>query len=85
MVDENALRETLVVMNQIMKSQYNLINAMATRMEALERTVKVLDPTFSEVMEWNWNEETASSAEIGAPVIEVFDDLIQRLKDGLVC
>jgi hypothetical protein len=86
MVNEDALREILVVLTGLVKAQYRLIVSMGPQLQALQETVKGLDPTFSYVMDARSQEEREATNEIGASVvIEVFDVLIQRLKDGEVC
>ena len=85
MIDENALRDTLVVLVELVQAQYKLTVAMGTQLQALQETVRGLDPTFAEVMEVRWQEETEANAETRLSVAQVLDDLIQRLKDGEVC
>jgi hypothetical protein len=85
LIDEDALRKTLVALVGLVKAQYKVISALGMQQLAMQETVKGLDPTFTDVMEAPWREEFAARTEIGQLAIEVYDDLIERLKEGEVC
>jgi outer membrane protein TolC len=83
MINEPALRDALLALAEQCKTQYFGLSLLIDEIAALRETVRVLDPTFDEVL--RKKREEAASDDIRKAAIQQFDEIIQRLKDGEVC
>jgi hypothetical protein len=80
-----ALQQTLIVLAHTCKTSALLLASLAVEVAALRETVSVLDPTFQETF-GNRNQEYQNQVSQRFPdVTDLFDNLIQRLKDGEIC
>ena len=82
MINENVLRDALVALAQQCKTQQDVLSHVMDEVAALRETVRGLDPTFSDVL--NQQRQNQSSADIRLASNQLFDDLIQRLKTDVV-
>lgn len=85
MVNETALRDALLAIVNDAKSSYIMLSSLSTEIEALRETVKILDPTFSDVMAQKTKEIEAKNALAVQGVLAGYDEIFQRLTDGEVC
>jgi len=85
MVNETALRDSLLALTEDAKSQYLIFSALNTEIEALRETVRALDPTFADVMAQKTKEIEAKNALIVQAVIAGYDEKFRRIQEGYVC
>lgn len=85
MVNESALKNTLIYLAEDAKTNYTMIASLVNEIAALRETVKGLDPTFSDVLEVKRDESQDRADEKIRASLAAYDSLIQRLKDGLGC
>jgi len=85
MVNEIALKDALWAIVNDAKSNYIMLSSLNTEIEALRETVKILDPTFSDVMAQKTKKIEAKNAVTVQAVLAGYDEISQRLKDGEVC
>lgn len=85
MVNESALRDSLLAFNEDAKSQYIMLSSILAELDALRETVRGLDPTFADVMEQKRRESAEKNAAIVQAVIAGYDEKFQQMKDGYVC
>jgi hypothetical protein len=79
MTNEKRLRDALVALAQISKSQYVFAAELANEVAALRETVHGLDPTFGDVFEKRRKQAAqAMSASVEATIAQ-FDSLIRKL------
>jgi hypothetical protein len=85
MINEKALKDVLVTLAEINKSQYVLLMDLGSEIAALKQTMRGLDPTFSETFDRRKKEAAAEvTAQTRDSSLARFDGLIQKMKDGLV-
>ena len=84
MINENALRDVLVTLAEINKSQYSLIVDLTGEVAALERTVSALDPTFADTFAQRRKQSVQKALASSQTALARYDNLIQKMKDGLV-
>lgn len=85
MINEPALRDALAALANQNKSQYIMLSTMLAELTALRETVRGLDPTFSEILEDRRRKAAAENTAIAAAIIQQYDVILQRLKNGEVC
>ncbi len=85
MVNESALRDTLVSFARESKSIYELLAVTQAEVSALRETVRALDPTFSENLEARKNAIQNLIGGKFANVIAYYDEIIRKLEGGYVC
>ncbi len=85
MVNEKTLRNVLVTLAEIQKSNYELVMGAINELASLRDTVRGLDPTFSEVMETRRAQIAQATSEPRQTMLRACDELIRRLKAGEVC
>ena len=83
MINERALRDTLLALAEQDKNNYVMISSILDEVAALRETVRGLDPTFDEILAMKRAEN--NTADIARAVLKGCDLIIQRLKDGYVC
>ena len=84
MINENALKDVLVTLAEISKSQYSLIVDLTSEVAALEKTVSALDPTFADTFVQRRKQAAQKALASSQTALARYDDLIQKMKDGLV-
>jgi hypothetical protein len=85
MIDESALKETLLYLAEDNRTNYIMIASLTNEIAALRETVRGLDPTFREVLEVKRDESEAIGERHIHNAIAEYDQIVQRLKDGYVC
>jgi type IV secretory pathway VirD2 relaxase len=85
MINESALRETLVSLAEDCKSMCEQQISLQVEVAALRETVRALDPTFSDNFEARKKAAKGKVSELFAHALEVYDVLIERLKGGDIC
>jgi hypothetical protein len=83
MINERALRQTLVWLTEQAKLHHEILSCVMDEVAALRQTVRGLDPTFDDV--FRERKADFSSAGMRQVAEQEFDDLIRRLKGGEVC
>ena len=85
MIDESALKETLLYLAEDNRTNYIMIASLTNEIAALRETVRGLDPTFREVLEVKRDESEAIGERHINNAIAEYDQIVQRLKEGYVC
>jgi hypothetical protein len=85
MINEQALRATLLLMVKQARYNYQLISTLGAEVIALRETVSALDPTFGEVLAQKRKEEAPLTARVDSAALEEYDALLRRLVAGEVC
>lgn len=85
MLNESALKDTLLALAEQHKSHYIMMTAILNELAALRETVRGLDPTFGDVMEARRLQASQINAQIEKDVIAGYDEIIQKLMRGYVC
>jgi hypothetical protein len=85
MVDEEALRDALLASLEDAKGHYIMLTSILAELDALRETVRGLDPTFADVLEQKRQESAERTAAVAQAVIEIYDQKVQRVKDGYIC
>jgi hypothetical protein len=85
MINDDALRETLIALAEQQEMHYKLHTAIIQELAALRDTVKALDPTFWETLQANRRLREQENLETVAAVSRGLEETIRRLKAGLVC
>ena len=85
MINETALRETLVVLAMQLKENHIAIFSVLGELASLREAVRGLDPTFEEVIEKTRKETREKMRVDFQSHLQVYDSLIQQLKAGGVC
>ena len=85
MINETALRETLVVLAMQLKENHIAIFSALGELASLREAVRGLDPTFEEVIEKTRKETREKMRVDFQSHLQVYDSLIQQLKAGGVC
>ena len=85
MINETALRETLISLAEDCKSICEKQICLHVEVAALRETVRALDPTFSDNFEARKKAAQGKVSELYGLTVEVYDALIERLKAGDVC
>jgi hypothetical protein len=83
MINEPALRETLISLADLCKTQYAMLSVMMDEVAALRETVRGLDPTFSDVLEQKRKDQSSETIRLAA--LQGYNGIIRGLKDGNVC
>jgi hypothetical protein len=84
MVNENALRETLLLVFEHLKKQNELVSALHFELKVWNAAMREMDGNlFSIVVERNRSQIALQQS--GDPSSQEYDEIIQRLKDGSVC
>jgi len=83
MINESALRETLISLADLCKTQYATLSLVMDEVAALRETVRGLDPTFSEVLEKQRKGQSSDAIRVAA--LQGYNAIIQGLESGLVC
>jgi hypothetical protein len=84
MINENALRDVLVTLAEINKSQYSLIVDLTGEIAALEKTMSALDPTFANTFAQRRKQAVQKVLASSQTALAQYDHLIQKMRDGLV-
>jgi hypothetical protein len=85
MINESALRDTLLAIVNDSKTLYLMISALNDEIAAMRETVQGLDPTFSDVMAVRMKEIEKQKAPIVQAATDLYDEIFQRVRDGYVC
>jgi hypothetical protein len=85
MIDESALKETLLYLAEDSRTNYVMIASLTNEIASLREAVRGLDPTFHEVLEVKRDESQERGAEHIDNAIAQYDSIIQKLKEGYVC
>lgn len=85
MINEGALRDTLLSMASNSRMLYVALTSALNEVAALRETVRGLDPTFADVMEERRQQEAQKTADIVQGIIDGYDLIIEKLKEGYVC
>ena len=85
MINENALRDSLLSAVESAKSNYLMISSVLAEVAALRETVRGLDQTFGDVMEQERRRQVALNGDIVQAVVSGYDAILARLKAGEVC
>ena len=85
MINESALRKTLLVLTDIAKGQYELIVSSMIELAALRETVRGLDPTFADILATKREQALQNALPITPELVARLDDLTRILKSGEVC
>jgi hypothetical protein len=79
------LQQALILLTYTCKTSALQIASLAVEVVALRETVRALDPTFQETFERRNREYQDLVSQKFPDVTALFDNLIQRLKDGEIC
>ena len=85
MIDESALKETLLYLAEDNRTNYIMIASLVNEIAALREAVRGLDPTFADVLEQKRDESEAIGDEKIRASIAAYDLIIQKLREGHVC
>lgn len=85
MLNEKALRETLLNLVRIIKSQTEVYASLTIELAATKETLRALDPSFDDTLTKKRHlvEQSISLSVVG--LIGTLDLLTQRLTSGEVC
>jgi hypothetical protein len=84
MINENALRDVLVNLAEISKRQYSLLVDLTGEIAALEQTMRALDPTFADTFALRRKEAVQKALASSQTALAQYDQLILKMKSGLV-
>jgi hypothetical protein len=85
MINETALRDVLMALLEQQKSQMIFHSGVFRELAALRETVRGLDPTFADVIEHKREEAKTREGDIVARQVQLFDEMLQKVKSGYVC
>jgi hypothetical protein len=85
MINENALRDTLLACVQALKNQHEMISSILNELVAVRETVRGLDPTFADVLAQKQIEAARKQAPALRQIIGNYEEIIRKLGDGYVC
>lgn len=85
MINESALKETLIALFEDSRTNFIMIASLTNEIAALREAVRGLDPTFADVLEQKRDEREAIGTQKVESVLAGYDLTIQRLKEGHVC
>jgi hypothetical protein len=85
MINETALRDVLMALLEQQKSQMIFHSGVLRELAALRETVRGLDPTFADVIEHKREEAKTREGDIVARQVQLFDEMLQKVKSGYVC
>ena len=87
MINEIALRDTLVALAKQQLTQYESYALLSEQVAALQETVRGLDPPFDDVLaQKQAHRAETSSSRLTVPVVRVqLVEIVRQLKNGLVC
>ncbi len=85
MINEVALRDTLLAFATENRSSYVMMSSLLNELAALRETVRALDPTFAEVLEQKRKHYEKTNADIVQPLVAGYNEIIRRLEAGEVC
>ncbi|HEX4075918.1 MAG TPA: hypothetical protein VHX49_11005 [Candidatus Acidoferrales bacterium] len=80
MIKESALRQTLLVLTDVAKGQYELIVSSMIELAALRETVRGLDPTFADVLATKREQALRNALPITPELVARLDELTRILK-----
>jgi hypothetical protein len=79
-IKESALRQTLLVLTDVAKGQYELIVSSMIELAALRETVRGLDPTFADVLATKREQALQNALPITPELVARLDELTRILK-----
>jgi hypothetical protein len=87
MINEKNLREALTFLATQALTQYETCSLLSEQVQALQETVRGLNPTFDDVLAQKQlhRTKTSASAVIVPAVKAELSEIIRQLKAGLVC
>jgi hypothetical protein len=85
MINENALRDTLLSLAADTKANYVMISSMVNELAALREAVIALDPKLADKVEQRSQAAAQKNALILEAGIARHDEIIRRLDVGEVC
>jgi hypothetical protein len=85
MINENALRDTLLALATEGRSNHVMISSVLNELAAIREIVRGLDPTSADVLDQKRQAAAQSEAESARAVIARYDEMIRRLYNGEVC
>jgi hypothetical protein len=85
MINENALRDTLLALATEGRSNHVMISSVLNELAAIREIVRGLDPTSAAVLDQKRQAAAQSEAESARAVIARYDEMIRRLYNGEVC
>ncbi|MFY9690342.1 MAG: hypothetical protein WA369_03930 [Candidatus Acidiferrales bacterium] len=80
MIKDSALRQTLLVLTDVAKGQYELIVSSMIELAALRETVRGLDPTFADVLATKREQALQNALPITPELVARLDELTRILK-----
>jgi hypothetical protein len=84
MINEKALRETLIIVCEHLKKQSQLIASLRSELKVWRETMREMDgDLFAVALEAK--RKTLASLQSDDPSSQEYDAIIQQLKDGHVC
>jgi uncharacterized protein (DUF2236 family) len=84
MVNERNLKDALVALVEIMKTQLELTASAMTELSAVTSTVRVLDPTFDDTLALKRQQALQSTLPAFAGAVEMLNLLAQKMKTDVV-
>lgn len=85
MINESALKDALLALAQQTKTQYLMTSAILNELAAVRETVRGLDPTFADVLATKQKQSQEETNEVVLTTIRLLDQIIERLKAGVIC
>lgn len=85
MINENALRDTLLSLAADTKANYVMISSLTNELAALREAVIALDPNLADKVEQRSQAAAKENAAILEAGIARHDEIIRRLDVGEVC
>jgi len=84
-INESALKDALLALAQQTKTQYLMTSAILNELAAVRETVRGLDPTFADVLATKQKQSQEETNEVVLTTIRLLDQIIERLKAGVIC
>lgn len=82
MLNEPLLKDVLIALAEQSGHHSLVVSGLIDEIAALREAVSGLDPTFADVLELKRKENASDQVRKGLSVLN--DEIVQRLKDGLV-
>lgn len=84
MIDNTALKLTLLVAYRHMRAQFELLTSVLAEVEALRSTMAENDPTLKDVMKRNHHESIRKMERTVAAELAKFDEMMYEIESGQV-
>jgi hypothetical protein len=84
MINQEYLKDVLVTLAEINKSQYSQIVDLTSELAALEETMRALDPTFADNFAQRRKQSAQKALASSQTALAQYDNLIHKMRDHLV-